>query len=160
MRTIARWCSLCLLVVTLAAYALTFAGYAVCMRHNGELAFSRGTLWVTTDNALNHSPGNHWYARWGVRRRWYYPDEARWWFAMEPWTITPVTPGAPFGPIAGSDTVIPLWPLLATLAATTAWLWRGFLRERRRRRAGRCPCDYTRAGLAPTAPCPECGARP
>lgn len=61
----------------------------------------------------------------------------------------------------------PLWPgLIANLAIyTIAWfaLLTGVstLLERRRARRGNCPhCNYSRAGLTPTTPCPECGHIP
>lgn len=52
---------------------------------------------------------------------------------------------------------IPLWaPFLAALV-TTLLAWR---RLRRRLNPGLCPaCSYPRSGLAPNAPCPECGRR-
>ncbi len=63
---------------------------------------------------------------------------------------------------------LPIQPLWGGFAANTAvnlgavaLLWYGLtsLRRLRRRRAGRCPaCGYFLAGLAPGAPCPECGA--
>lgn len=54
---------------------------------------------------------------------------------------------------------IPLWVLLALIAAPTAWLWRRDRRLRRALAAGFCAsCGYDRAGLAPDAVCPECGA--
>ena len=50
-------------------------------------------------------------------------------------------------------------PLLAPILLATAGvtlLWRWDLRSRRR--AGHCPsCNYDHRGLAPNAPCPECG---
>jgi hypothetical protein len=58
----------------------------------------------------------------------------------------------------------PLWPgfaLNTIFYAAIAWgLWQipGAIRRRSRRRAGRCVrCGYDRTGLAPEAPCPECG---
>jgi hypothetical protein len=63
---------------------------------------------------------------------------------------------------------MPLWPLPGRFAAASAlyatpflvlfhalrWAWLA-----RRRRRGLCvACGYSRAGLAPDAPCPECGA--
>jgi hypothetical protein len=54
---------------------------------------------------------------------------------------------------------IPLWAPFLAAAAPAAALWRPELRDRRRRRSGRCPsCGYDRRGLTPDAKCPECGA--
>ncbi len=63
--------------------------------------------------------------------------------------------------------ILPYQPIWTGLIADTivfggAW-WviltvPGLIRDRRRRRRGRCPtCGYTLKGLAPNAPCPECG---
>jgi hypothetical protein len=50
-----------------------------------------------------------------------------------------------------------LYPVALTLLPT-ALLW---YTDRRRARQGHCgSCGYDRAGLAPTAACPECGAKP
>lgn len=65
----------------------------------------------------------------------------------------------------------PLWPgflintaLYSTLSAIVLLtLSHGLtsLRRNRRRRANHCPtCNYNRAGLSPTSPCPECGDQP
>jgi hypothetical protein len=55
---------------------------------------------------------------------------------------------------------IPFWMPLAALGVAAGLLWRTHLIARRRSRAG-CPaCGYSRSGLAPGAPCPECGKTP
>lgn len=57
---------------------------------------------------------------------------------------------------------LPLWiPILAS-TATSAWLWNGLFRSRAQvKNSLACPeCLYSRTGLAPGAPCPECGTLP
>jgi hypothetical protein len=59
------------------------------------------------------------------------------------------------------NVVIPTWAPALLLLALAAAAWRGPLRRRSRRRAGRCvQCSYDRRGLPDpaSAPCPECGA--
>lgn len=64
-----------------------------------------------------------------------------------------------YGPVYGID--VPLW-LLATISLTvTVIAWRMGATSRMRRLLGRCvQCGYDRAGLAPSATCPECGLCP
>ncbi len=54
---------------------------------------------------------------------------------------------------------IPFWtPALAALVAS-ALAWRLDTLATRRAKLGACPtCSYPRTGLAPSAPCPECGS--
>lgn len=47
---------------------------------------------------------------------------------------------------------VPLWAPWLVCAAWTAWAWR-----KRRHRSGCSRCGYSRAGIAPDVPCPECG---
>ena len=74
------------------------------------------------------------------------PPEFFWWFDLESYS--------------GDGYIeIPLWAIAAPLAGITAIAWRLDTLARRRARAGLCPkCRYDRAGLAPGAVCPECGA--
>jgi hypothetical protein len=53
---------------------------------------------------------------------------------------------------------ISLWIPLAASLATCGTAWRLDTLARRRAKLGACPkCSYSRAGLAPSAVCPECG---
>ncbi len=53
---------------------------------------------------------------------------------------------------------IPLWLPFLLVALPTALAWRLDILVRRRAVSGKCKsCGYSLAGLAPTAPCPECG---
>lgn len=52
--------------------------------------------------------------------------------------------------------VFPLWPLIVLFSMLAGWLART---QRRLRDPVACPaCGYSLAGLAPDAPCPECGS--
>ncbi len=56
---------------------------------------------------------------------------------------------------------IPSWLPFLLAALPTAFSWRLDALATRRAKAGKCPaCSYDRAGLARTAPCPECGKTP
>lgn len=53
---------------------------------------------------------------------------------------------------------VPLWSILAVVAAPTAWFWYRDRRSLRRAEVGCCPaCGYDLAGLGAGAVCPECG---
>ncbi|HEX2837368.1 MAG TPA: hypothetical protein VHN77_04485 [Phycisphaerales bacterium] len=61
-------------------------------------------------------------------------------------------------PLPMTTVMIPLWLLVLPAAAATAHFHR---RLRASQLAGCCrTCGYDTAGLAPGAPCPECGTRP
>ncbi|HEX2838132.1 MAG TPA: hypothetical protein VHN77_08405 [Phycisphaerales bacterium] len=55
--------------------------------------------------------------------------------------------------------IVPFWmPALASLVLS-GFAWRLDTLATRRAKLGACPkCSYPRTGLAPSAPCPECGA--
>ncbi|HEX2839474.1 MAG TPA: hypothetical protein VHN77_15260 [Phycisphaerales bacterium] len=55
--------------------------------------------------------------------------------------------------------VIPIWVLMLLASSATYGAWRLETLATRRARAGKCPtCAYPRTDLAPSSPCPECGA--
>jgi hypothetical protein len=55
---------------------------------------------------------------------------------------------------------VPLWFPLAIVVGLSVMGWRMEIAARRRARIGNCSkCNYNRAGLAPEASCPECGAK-
>lgn len=61
----------------------------------------------------------------------------------------------------GVQVVVPLWLPWLFAMGISILLFRDHFREKRERRLGCCPaCGYSRAGLAPDAPCPECGTLP
>ena len=63
------------------------------------------------------------------------------------------------GPVRQPAVSVPLWIPVVALAIITAGAWRLDTLARRRAREGQClKCHYDRAGLAPDAFCPECGA--
>jgi hypothetical protein len=54
---------------------------------------------------------------------------------------------------------IPIWPAVLMFGVCYGALVGREAQLARRTRIGRCvACAYSRIGLAPTAPCPECGA--
>ncbi|HEX2838324.1 MAG TPA: hypothetical protein VHN77_09385 [Phycisphaerales bacterium] len=90
----------------------------------------------------------------------------QWDFGLIPgWAFYPVNsaairwwPSSSSNPY-GSIIAVPLWiPALAS-SMLSALAWRLDTLATRRAKLGACPtCSYPRTGLAPSAPCPECGA--
>ena len=103
-------------------------------------------FWGIRDGTAICDRLSDWYARpeglidWGSNRVWL------------DWSFTWWHDGS------GYIVAVPLWfPAGLSLLGTGA-LWRLDARARRRARVGACAkCGYDRAGLAPNAPCPECG---
>ena len=61
----------------------------------------------------------------------------------------------------GTSVVVPLWMPSIVAIGASVWFYRDHRREEQRRLNGCCPgCGYARLGLAPDAPCPECGSLP
>lgn len=57
--------------------------------------------------------------------------------------------------------IIPLWMPWLVALGFSVWFYRDHQREKQQRLLGCCPaCGYSRLGLAPGAPCPECGTLP
>lgn len=134
-----------------AAAALLLAGaWAVTLRADAVYFTADGSaLGVSEGSAVLAGPARMYAGLgfgWTPRGAWVRPALWSWSWGH----------GAGWGPftIAG-----PLWPPAVLCAAASAWAWRLDERARRRALAGRCPrCRYDRAGLAPGAACPECGA--
>lgn len=62
---------------------------------------------------------------------------------------------------AGVQVMVPLWMPWLVAIAFSVWFYRDHRREEQRRLNGCCPCcGYSRNGLSPNAPCPECGSSP
>jgi hypothetical protein len=73
------------------------------------------------------------------------PMRPNWWFSR--WD-NPTYP----------EWCVPLWSLVLASSIPAAGFWGVRLASSARRRRGQCEwCDYDRAGLTPTSPCPECG---
>jgi hypothetical protein len=76
-----------------------------------------------------------------------------WWFEVD-WQ-------QPTGRMIFRRVFVPLWPVIVLAGAATLVLWRPESERGRRKRLGLCrSCGYDRRGLAPDAPCPECGTVP
>lgn len=90
---------------------------------------------------LTHQPG------WRVAT---FPTHAsfRWWMSVRRMSVTA---GKSVGFVSA-----PLWMVIVASGVPGVLLWRSCLKDRARH--GHCPwCSYDRTGLAPSAPCPECG---
>jgi hypothetical protein len=80
---------------------------------------------------------------------WFEPCEVpyRWWFRFGRWN-------------GGRNAAIPLWAIMLPVLGVTSAAWRQEVNARRALKHNRCiSCQYDRAGLATSAPCPECGQR-
>ena len=81
------------------------------------------------------------------------PFSLRWGF--DHWTFPVPLPGT----LPCELFCFPLWMPATTCAAAGGTAWALDVLARRRAKLGVCPkCSYSRAGLPPSAPCPECGS--
>ncbi|MBL8760230.1 MAG: hypothetical protein JNL50_02925 [Phycisphaerae bacterium] len=106
-----------------------------------DIALTRGCLWLRTGDGFQRD------GSW----RWYAPQPRRWLPATNRYSIS--------GALNWRETLVPLWMFWGG-AITTAIVIGPLTRARHRRRGLCLRCGYSLAGLAPHAPCPECGRRP
>lgn len=142
--------------VALLAFAALFAAACVVSTHwwvgyvaKGWLAdFGDGTLYTSTEHSKPTYSGLHPLYGWFAGRNTNPPADWAWtWWV---WGDHPRTPVKEFA--------VSVWPLapLGALAGVTMLAWSR--QGARRARVGLCAaCSYSRAGLPPSAPCPECG---
>ena len=105
--------------------------------HNGRIGWSQGVI----HNAAIPLEG-----------RTVYTFER----VIQPWRDIPVWEFRPDFPESWGS--VPLWPIPLLLFATGVPILRSGILARRRAMTGSCAkCGYSLAGLAPDAPCPECG---
>lgn len=87
------------------------------------------------------------------KTRLWFPDDTSVWNAG----VMKYTSLNGFGTVMRRLDVL-MWPWAVTGGVSSLVLWLGAARWRRR--AGLCPCGYSRAGLHADAACPECGRLP
>lgn len=165
--TLARWCLTCLTAVLATAWALSaswqlrWAGFAGSTYYTGQSA--RGQLEFTLARPLGNVG---WTLGWDLRSR-ASADRAALatvsfnlaTSAANPWWGQWSTTTSPN--FRRDQVAIHYWLLTLPCAIATALTWLPVLTSPRRKRAGLCPtCAYDRRGLAPDAPCPECGTTP
>ncbi len=149
-RRTAKWAGLVLCVLIASIWA---ASYGLCIKRIDMRPGLRVDSLMLVSGVVS------------VRRIHVYPAGPSW--VSPEWSLGPVISSERYFSLRlyyWADTrlrwfmlIVPLWIPLAICAAPTAWLW---WRDWRRARPGHCKCGYDLAGLAPTAPCPECGAAP
>lgn len=180
-----RWVSTALALATLALFALSFIRYDGAEYRTGKLIRptaadpyfhyilhttsalnARGLLaisWWDYESVADNEPA---MKVWDEMRGFEYQHvpraqlRRRAWFSIEDashWRFAGLgVEGFTRGGTTGSALFIPHWLVIAL--ASTPWLFWRLNRAARRRRSGHCArCGYDRAGLAPEAPCPECG---
>lgn len=148
---LARWAAIALLLIVLAAWAISGWWYIAWTTKSFNCAgVSQGALLLSTGKlpkgrGPDEVPGLHTARNGGFVLRW------------------PALPSR----IVRVDfrmIIIPFWQLaaMAVIAGLLPWLpkvsqWR----QAARRRGGLCPsCAYPRKGVPADAPCPECGELP
>lgn len=131
-----------LMVAVCVASVWWSGGWCLTSRHRDAFAVRGGALFIVSDENLAAGID----AQCNTVFRYSYPYQWRfdWGFGAGSWAV-----------------FIPLWAPILVSALITAAAWRSDLLARRRARTGHClKCNYNRVGIAPDAPCPECGTKP
>jgi hypothetical protein len=152
-RRVAKWAGLVVCLLIAAWWFLSYAWSVSCVdggRALGRLLVSKGLIHLTfvSDAAAYEQHPSPKRRGWRVDRTWRF-DRAAWWPGLHsfPYVLSGTT-------LTVHTVWIPMWMPAVAVALPTAWrFWRD-----RRARPGHCKCGYDLAGLAPGAPCPECGA--
>ena len=147
-RATVKWAGAIAAVVLLAMWGASERWCVNRETANWTFSLNRGSVIVIRHDGPSFRAPPGWYAvRYDAS-----PAIRVWW--LNAWDSSGGTRVLPF-----TGMLVPLWmPASLTLLATLG-AWRLDARARHRARAGRCAqCNYDRAGLAPGAACPECGA--
>ncbi|HEX2838131.1 MAG TPA: hypothetical protein VHN77_08400 [Phycisphaerales bacterium] len=121
--------------------------------------------WVSTyRNVTYYNPRGLWIDLVTGRVQMFYPQRTSPFKLPNGWSIRVKRTDTAWRPMAFSDrgvmcVYVPCWTLLLASFSASALAWRLDTLARRREKVNACKsCGYDRTGLAPSSPCPECGA--